>query len=41
MTSALRGMHDQEKDALADYVSRLSVANVEVDPAQGASAAIP
>jgi cytochrome c553 len=23
MTSALRGMHDQEKDALADYISRM------------------
>jgi cytochrome c553 len=41
MTSALRGMHDQEKDALADYMSRLGASNVQVDPAQGPSTTIP
>jgi cytochrome c553 len=41
MASALRGMSDQEKDALADYVSRLTAANVQVDPTQGASPATP
>ena len=32
MTSALRSMHAQEKDALADYASRLGSANIRVDP---------
>ena len=31
MTSALRGMHDQEKDALADYISRLGSSDVLLD----------
>jgi cytochrome c553 len=31
MTSALRGMHDQEKEALADYVSRLGASDVLLD----------
>lgn len=41
MTSALRGMHDQEKDALADYASRLGVSSVPAEPAQGPFPAIP
>jgi cytochrome c553 len=32
MTSALRGMREPEKDALADYVSRLGNADALVDP---------
>jgi len=32
MTSALRGMRESEKDALADYVSRLGNAEALVDP---------
>jgi cytochrome c553 len=32
MTSALRNMRDSEKDALADYVSRLGNADALVDP---------
>jgi cytochrome c553 len=32
MTSALRGMREPEKDALADYVSRLGSADALVDP---------
>jgi cytochrome c553 len=31
MTSALRGMYPQEKDALADYVSRLGTSDVLLD----------
>jgi cytochrome c553 len=31
MTSALRGMHDQEKDALADYISRLGSSDALLD----------
>jgi hypothetical protein len=31
MTSALRGMRPQEKDALADYVSRLGNSEVLLD----------
>ena len=31
MTSALRGMQSQEKDALADYISRLGNADVLLD----------
>lgn len=32
MTSALRGMREPEKDALADYISRLGGADALVDP---------
>jgi cytochrome c553 len=32
MTSALRGMRESEKDALADYISRLGNADALVDP---------
>ena len=32
MTSAIRGMRAQEKDALADHVSRLSTSDVLLDP---------
>jgi cytochrome c553 len=32
MTSALRGMRESEKDALADYISRLGDAEALVDP---------
>lgn len=32
MTSALRGMRSQEKDALADYISRLGNSDVLLDP---------
>jgi len=31
MTSALRGMHDQEKDALADYISRMGRTDALLD----------
>ena len=31
MTSALRGMHDQEKEAIADYVSRLGSSDPLLD----------
>ena len=31
MTSALRGMHDQEKEALADYISRLGSSDALLD----------
>jgi cytochrome c553 len=31
MTSALRGMNDSEKDALADYVSRLARSDALLD----------
>jgi cytochrome c553 len=31
MTSALRGMHDQEREALADYISRLGSTDVLLD----------
>jgi mono/diheme cytochrome c family protein len=32
MTSALRGMRTQEKDALADYISRLGNSEILLDP---------
>jgi len=42
MTSALRGMPDREKDALADYVSRLGNSEVLLDPnASGAGGRYP
>lgn len=34
MTSALRSMHAQEKDALADYASRLGGSDARIDPAR-------